>query len=129
MRCPHCERPMLALFTSCVCEHCDGAPQGDFFRGWAVWPADRTGVVQGWVFRTRDDAAKWLESHHDGVIRAVLAPEPFAWTKSRGALKDIVLAERPYELFPDHRHPPGVHRAFVAPAGIPDADRIRLRRS
>jgi hypothetical protein len=122
---------MLALFTTCVCEHCDGAAEGDFFRGWVVWPErpERGGTIQTWVFRTREDARKWLRSRADGVVRPVLSREPFAWTRSRGAMKDIVLAERPFEIFPDHRHPPGTHRAFLAPEGAPDADRVRLRRT
>jgi hypothetical protein len=120
---------MLQLFTSCVCEHCDGTPVGDFFRGWVVWPERPDGVVQTWVFRTREDARKWLKSRSDGIVRAVLSCEPFSWTRSRGSMKDVVLAERPFEVFPDHRHPPGTNRAFLAPAGIPDADRIRLGRA
>ena len=129
MRCPHCQRPMLALFTSCVCEPCDGYPEGDFFRGWVVWPERPFGLVQTWVFRREQDARKWLESRTDGVVRAVLSREPFAWTRSRGAMKDLVLAEKPFEIFPDHRHPPGKYRAFLAPMDIPDADRVRLKRN
>jgi len=119
---------MLALFTSCVCEHCDGGPEGDYFRGWVVWPEQAPPVVQTWVFRTRDDARKWLHARTDGEIRAVLSREAFAWTRSRGQMKDVVLAERPFEVYPDHRHPPGSHKAFLAPADAPDADRVRLRR-
>jgi hypothetical protein len=128
MRCPHCHRPMLALFTSYVCEFCDDGPQGDFFRGWVVWPEEPLGVVQTWVFRSADDARRWLKSRADGSVRAVLSREPFNWTRARGALKDVVLAERPFEIYPDHRYPPGAHRAFLAPSDAPDADRVRLRR-
>jgi len=119
---------MLELFTSCVCEHCDGEAHGDFFRGWVVWPEQPVGLVQTWVFRTSEDARRWLRDRDDGEVRAVLSREPFTWARSRGALKDVVLAERPFEIFRDHRHPPGKYRAFLAPADIPDADRIRLRR-
>jgi hypothetical protein len=118
---------MLQLFTSCVCEHCDTEPQGDFFRGWVVWPEHPVGTVQTWVFRTLEDAQKWMRSRNGGDVRAVLSPEPYTWTRSRGSLKDVILAERPFEVFPDHRFPPGQHRAFLAPPDIPDADRIRLR--
>lgn len=127
MRCEYCQRPMLQLFTSCVCEHCDAEPHGDFFRGWVVWPEHPVGLVQTWVFRTTDDAQRWLTNRADGDVRAVLSREPFTWTRSRGPLKDVVLAERPFEIYPDHRHPPGKNRAFLAPADVPDADRIRLR--
>jgi hypothetical protein len=119
---------MLALFTSCICEHCDSDPQGDFFRGWVVYPEQPSGLVQTWVFRTREDACRWQRSRPDGTVRAVLSRDPYAWTRSRGALKDLVLAERPFEIFADHRHPPGPNRAFLAPAGAPDADRVRLAR-
>jgi hypothetical protein len=119
---------MLALFTSCVCEHCESGPDGDFFRGWVVWPERTFGAVQTWIFRTREDARRWLRKRTDGEVRAVLSREPFAWTRSRGPAKDVVLAERPFEVFPDHRHPPGAHRAFLAPDDTPDADRVRLRR-
>jgi hypothetical protein len=129
MRCTHCDRPMLALFTSYVCEYCEGGPHGDFFRGWVVYPDHPSGPVQTWVFRSRDDAARWRNNRSDGQIRAVLSREPYAWTKARGTLKDAVLAEKPFEIYTDHRHPPGKHRAFLAPEDAPDADRIRLRRS
>jgi hypothetical protein len=119
---------MLELFTSCVCEHCDRGAEGDFFRGWVVWPKRPDGVIQTWVFRTREDACKWQRNRNDGEVRPVLSPEPFSWTRSRGAIKDIVLAERPFEVFPDHRHPPGAYRAFLAPEDAPDADRVRLHR-
>ena len=58
----------------------------------------------------------------------MLSPEPYAWTKSRGAMKDLILAEKPFEIFPDHRHPPGKHRAFLAPRDLPDGDRVHLSR-
>ena len=119
---------MLALFTSCICEHCDGGPEGEFFRGWVVWPRDPQEVVQTWVFRTRDDARRWLHNRTDGEVRSVLSREPFAWTRSKGQMKDIVLAERPFEIHRDHRHPPGAHTAFLAPDGAPEGDRVRLGR-
>jgi len=128
MRCPHCHRPMLALFTSCICDHCEGAPEGEFFKGWIVWPERVAETIQTWVFRREIDARKWLENRTDGTVRAVLSPEPYAWTKSRGAMKDLILAERPFEIFPDHRHPPGKHRAFLAPGDLPDGDRVHLSR-
>lgn len=128
MRCPFCQRPMLELFTSCVCEHCDGGPHGDFFRGWVVWPEQPSGIVQTWVFRNPDDARRWLKNRADGTVRAVLSREPFTWTRARGPLKDVVLAEKPFEIFPDHRYPPAAYRAFLAPGDIPDADRVRLAR-
>lgn len=128
MQCPHCERAMLQLFTSCVCEHCDGEPEGDFFRGWVVWPARPFGRVQTWVFRSPEDARKWQKGRTDGTVQPVLSEVPFAWTRAKGPLKDIVLAERPFEIFPDHRFPPGHNRAFLAPEYAPDADRVRLTR-
>ena len=128
MRCPICERPMLMLFTSCVCEHCDGDVQGDFFRGYIVWPDRTGGPVQTWVFRREQDARKFLETRSDGTVRPVLSQHPFSWTRSRGAMKDLVLADRPFEIFPDHRHPPAPQRAFLAPPHTPDGDRVHLVR-
>jgi hypothetical protein len=121
---------MLALFTSCVCEHCEGAPDGDFFRGWVVWPEMPCEPVQTFVFRTRLDAERWLAGRPDGTVRAVLATYAFAWTRSRGQMKDLMMAARPYEIFADHRHPPAPHRAFLAPDGTLDGDgeRVHLRR-
>lgn len=129
MRCPCCQRPMLALFTTFVCEHCDGAPHGEFYRGWVIWPARPHGLVETWVFHSRDDARRWIKRRVDGTIRAVLSDRPFTWTRSRGTLKDVELADRPFEIFPDHRHPPGLHRAFLAPPDAPDGEQVRLSRS
>src|SRR5688572_572693 len=98
MRCSHCQRPMLALFTTFVCDHCDGDPQGDFYRGWVIWPERPIGAVQTWVFRSREDARRWLKRRSDGIVCAVLADRPFTWTRSRGSLKDVELAERPFEI-------------------------------
>ena len=128
MRCPTCQQPMLAQFTTVVCDHCDGMPEGDFFRGWVVWPAEAQARVQTWVFRTEADARRWLKRRTGGSVRAVLSPQPFAWTRSKGGLKDVVVADHPFEIYPDHRHPPGDRRAFLAPPSTPDADRVRLKR-
>jgi len=127
MICPICERPMLALFTSWVCDHCDGPPEGDFYRGWAVWPDDQQDVATTLVFRTPEHARRWKDGR-EGTVRPVLAESPYVWRRSSGTMKGLELAEKPFEIYPDHRHPPGPHRAFIAPIDLPDADLVHLER-
>lgn len=128
MRCPTCQRPMLALFTTCVCEHCDGEPEGEFHRGWVVRPSQLVGVLKTWVFRYGHDARTWRDHRSDGIVLAVLSDRPFTWQRGRGPLKGLELAERPYEIYEDHRHPIGPSRGFYAPLGTPDGDKVVLRR-
>ncbi len=49
-------------------------------------------------------------------IREVLAHQEIPWQVSRGSIRDLELASRLYEIYPDHRFEPKPYRAFLAPA-------------
>lgn len=117
MRCPTCTREMLALFTSFVCDHCDGLGDSELHSGFIVFTGEE--LFDGrpvYVFRTRTDAALWRSANdlQHCPIEEVLAEHEFAWRATTGTLKGIELADRPYELFPDHRFAPAPNRAFLA---------------
>jgi hypothetical protein len=128
MRCPTCQRPMLALFTTCVCDHCDGEPEGEFYRAWVVRPSQVVGILKTWVFRRSADARTWRDNRGDGVVLAVLSDRPYTWARGRGPLKGLELHERPCEIYEDHRYPVGPSRTFYAPLGTPDGDKVMLHR-
>jgi len=120
---------MIALFVSYVCDWCDGTPQGVFHRGWVAWDETADAPVTTLVFRSRDDAERWSIGRERPLqIREVLSPWPFAWTYSRGSLRDLELADRPFSVHHDHRHPAGGNRAFLAPTVMPAGDPVDLRR-
>ena len=120
---------MLALFTSYVCDWCDGAPQGRFHRGWVAWDETTNAPATALVFRFADDAARWGEGRERTLqVREVLSTETFQWTHARGSLRDLELADRPFQVFRDHRFPAGECRAFLAPTVMPAGDPVVLRR-
>jgi hypothetical protein len=120
-KCPTCKRKMVQLFLTQACDHCDyGIPKDRLHRGFIV----AQGVVdpaeerhEEYVFRTRMDAERWrTAAGRDGQdIREVFSIEAFRWHLSRGTLRDVVLADHMFEIFPDHRYEPLPHRAFLAP--------------
>jgi len=108
---------MLALFISYVCDYCEKPPSTEgMHRGWIVWRNSPAGA-RDYVFPDRASAERWraLRGPADGEIRQVLCQSPFRWRHSAGAIKDIRLADRLYEIYPDHRFEPARDRAFLAP--------------
>ncbi len=110
---------MLPLFTSLVCDYCDGHVdlEDGYYRGFVVFTGEE--AFDGrpvYVFRTRTDAALYRSANglQSCPIEEVLCEQPFNWRKSTGTLQDVELAARPYELYPDHRFPPAPNRAFMA---------------
>jgi hypothetical protein len=69
MQCKTCKRPMLALFTSYVCDYCDGHRPAGTFRGYVV--IHRPLPSQEYVFKTQADAERWrrLNRHEGAVVR------------------------------------------------------------
>jgi hypothetical protein len=43
----------------------------------------------------------------------VLSRTPFRWRRSTGSVRDIELADRLFEIFPDRVHDPGPNRAHL----------------
>src|SRR5262245_29654221 len=97
MRCTDCERPLLALFYSMVCEFCTDAPHGRFHVGYVLWDEDEPAAGQlTYVWRTRHDAVRWrtIRADESLPIYCVLSEHPFAWRPaSRAAVGLTVAAE------------------------------------
>jgi hypothetical protein len=108
---------MTLLLSSFVCDFCDGhlevvAP----YRGFVVWSADHPIQQNAFVFATREDADTWTRATNkdDADIREVRMEEEPSWHKGRGSVQGITLADRVYEVYPDHRFEPASNRAFLA---------------
>lgn len=118
MQCQICKREMVQLFLTQACDHCDyGVPKERLHRGFVVYRgANDTGTCEEYVFRTRMDAERWrTAAGREGCeIHEVYSLTPFRWHLSRGTLRDVVLADHMFEIFPDHRYEPLPHRAFLA---------------
>lgn len=117
---------MLPLFTSCICERCDGPPRGRFYVGFVVWRGgdDGDGPRQDYVFRTGSDARRWRDVNKltGCEIRPVLVEHEPGWHLSRGTIKGLELADRLFEVYPNHRFPPAHNRAFLAPESVDPRD-------
>jgi hypothetical protein len=113
MLCKICKRPMTPLFTSYVCDYCDGLKQVGTFRGFVV--LHRPLPSQEYVFRTKEDAERWrtLNRHDKAKVRPVLSEEEFRWQPSRGSIQGVMLADRLFEIFPDQKFERKPCRAYV----------------
>jgi len=109
---------MVQLFLTQACDYCDyGLPKERLHRGFIVHRSTgEAGSREEYVFRTRMDAERWRTAagRDDCVIHEVYSITPFRWHLSRGTLRDVVLADHMFEIFPDHRYEPLPHRAFLA---------------
>ena len=118
MQCSTCKREMVQLFLTQACDYCDyGVPKERLHRGFIVYRvAADSGSCEEYVFRTRMDAERWrTAAGREGcTIHEVYSLMPFRWHLSRGTLRDVVLADHMFEIFPDHRYEPLPHRAFLA---------------
>ena len=117
MRCPACKRPMTALFTSFVCDWCDGLKKlAPVARGWVVWRSAGDDERECYVFPTPQMAEYYRTvTRVEGEVRQVLSEQPIRWSDGKGNIKNLRLAERLYTVYPDHRFEPGPYRAFLAP--------------
>lgn len=113
--CPVCGRAATPLFFSAACDWCDGLVSVPFDHGWVVWRGRPPGASE-YVFRTPADAERWrvVQSLEGCPVREVLSEVPFRWRNSSGNVKDIELADRLIEIYPDHRFPAAPNRAFLA---------------
>jgi hypothetical protein len=48
-------------------------------------------------------------------VRCVLSEHPIPWRVASGLAAGLVSADRLFEIFSDHRFPPGPYKAFIAP--------------
>ena len=116
MQCSVCQRPMMPLFISYVCDYCDGLKTDDFRQevGYVVWRKLPLPALE-YVFSTPGDARKWRVfqglSHCD--IREVISPVSFRWRKTAGVIRDLEAADSLIEIYGDHRYTPGPGRASL----------------
>ena len=84
---------------------------------------NNAGAAQSAPFK-RTDAALWRAasnlSHCE--IRKVLTEHKIRWQRSTGSLEELELAERPFQLYEDHRYVPEPYRAFLAPQRSHDVE-------
>ena len=120
MNCETCGGPLTQLLLSAVCDRCEApASSSDEAseHGFIVWRSRPPGSCE-YVFKTRSDAERWRAAA--GLdrfpIREVASRTPFRWRKSTGSVRDIELADRLFEIFPDGAHEPGPNRAFLEAA-------------
>jgi hypothetical protein len=110
---------MTPLFTSVVCDYCDGhRPVAFPYRGFVVWRgAPDPNGRDVYVFPTRRDAELYrlAAKLHDHVIREAWSEQPFIWGPGRGSIKGLTIANHVYTVFPDHRFTPGRYRACLSP--------------
>jgi hypothetical protein len=104
---------MTALFTSYVCDYCDGLKPAGVFRGFVV--VHRPLPSQEYVFKTKEDAEKWrrLSRHDKAEVRQVISEQEFRWQPSRGSIQGVTLADRLFEIFPDPKFERRPYRAYV----------------
>lgn len=125
MTCPTCKRPMLALFLSTACDHCDYGPAREkLHRGYIVY---REQYAQAWekgegyednIFRTPVDADRWREAAGlPGPVREVYSLSVFEWKMTTGCLQNLCVASKLHEIFRDHRYEPVGQRAFLGSEG------------
>ncbi len=116
MLCPDCQRPMTALFFSCVCDFCDGVlDETAFDIGYIVLHA-RSMPAQHYVFPSVEHAERWRSENGlaEAPIREVRAPIRFNWRVSTGTLKDLITADKLVTIYPNHRFAPEPNRAYLA---------------
>jgi hypothetical protein len=130
MRCPVCDRPMLLLLVSAVCDWCESPPKGKFYRGYVVWQEPKVGdVVSEYVFRTAHDAIVWrsISGHEEREVRTVLSEDPIPWRVASGRASGLICAEHLFDVYPTHRYRKAPCRAFLAPPEFrPIKDAVQL---
>jgi len=117
MQCSTCKREMVSLFLTQACDYCDyGVPKERLHRGFIVCQPDLQIPQDEYVFRTRLDAERWrvVSGRENCGIYMVYSLAPFQWHLSRGTLREVILADHLFEIFPSHRYEPLPNRAFIA---------------
>ena len=106
------------MFFSRTCEYCASKPDIEKCHvGYIIVQDEITdGGEFHYVFPTIGCAYRWqFYQSKIGTIRKILSYEEFVWRKPRGTTRDIELADRMFEVFPNHKFMQGHGRAFLAP--------------
>lgn len=116
MRCPDCKRAMTALFTSYVCDYCDGLVQPTWHSGFIVFRGDEDFDRPVYVFPTRTEAAiyRQLKGWQSCPIREIHFEHPVRWKQASGALQGVNIAAQPFVLHRDHRFEPAPYAGYLA---------------
>jgi hypothetical protein len=119
MLCPRCMRPMTTLFTSSVCDWCDGLKKPTIVaRGWVLLngPLDSRGRELD-VFPSLEMVDYYrFATGLEGEIREIASETPIQWSDAGGLVPHLCVAERRFRVFPDFKFEPGPYKAFLAPA-------------
>jgi len=108
---------MTALFTSYVCDYCDGLVEIPWYRGFIVFRGDEDFDRVVYVFETRTDAARYRSTNgwQTKQIREVRFEIPVEWKLASSTLEGVSIALRPFTLHRDHRFEPAPYHAFLVP--------------
>lgn len=108
---------MTALFTSYVCDYCDGLAAIEWQRGYVVFRGADDFDRPIYVFPSQTDAAIYRSSSgwQQFQIREVRFEHPVAWKKASGTLTGVTIAARPFTLHRDHRFEPLPYHCGLTP--------------
>ena len=100
MRCTKCHREMRPLFISFVCDYCDGLREEEYDTGWVAMRDARPIPSLEYVFRSPEDATRWIDLRgwENAEVRKVRTRAIFRWRTSRGTIRDLILADRLFEI-------------------------------
>ena len=108
---------MTALFTSCVCDYCDGLAPIAWLRGYIVFRGDEDFDRPIYVFPSQTHAGIYRSRSgwQRHPIREVRFEQSVPWKQAASALAGITLAARPFTLHRDHRFEPLPYHCGLAP--------------
>ena len=117
MLCPDCKRTMTALFTSYVCDYCDGLVPIAWLRGFVVFRGDDDFARPIYVFPSQTDAAIYRSKNgwQQYPIREVRFEHAVPWKKAKGSLTGVTIASMPFTLHRDHRFAPLPYHCALTP--------------
>jgi hypothetical protein len=108
---------MIALFTSYVCDYCDGVAQIEWQRGFVVFRGDEDFARPVYVFQSLLDAAVYRSKSglQQYPLREVKFEFPVPWKEAASAMSGVTLAARPFTLHRDHRFEPLPYHCALVP--------------
>jgi hypothetical protein len=113
---------MTVLFTSSVCDWCDGLKHPSVVaRGWVLLSGDLEPDGRELdVFPTLEMAEYYrFTTGLDGSLREIASETPIQWSDADAFVPHLCVAERRFRVYPDFRFEPGPDRAFLAPTEGP----------
>lgn len=109
MNCSTCQKPMVLLLTSYVCDHCGQSPGStstqQFYTAYFFVDTDHTyvssltGLYPSGVFRTREEAEACKKPHHN--ICVMRKKTPFSYIGNNTGPYRITADRRDLDTNPD----------------------------